>query len=63
MEIKRLFDALEFQLNKFGNKADIFGAKVNGLWQTTSAEQTIRTVNNLSAGLLIIAILSAPSAV
>lgn len=52
MEIKRLFDALEFQLNKFGNKEDMFGAKVNGLWQTTSAEQTIQTVNNLCAGLL-----------
>ncbi|MBS4042305.1 MAG: long-chain fatty acid--CoA ligase [Chitinophagaceae bacterium] len=52
MEIKRLFDALDFQLNKFGNKPNMFGAKVSGAWQTTSAEQTIATVNNLTAGLL-----------
>ena len=52
MEIKRLFEALDFQHNKFGNKADMFGAKVNGTWQTTSTEETIRITNNLTAGLL-----------
>ena len=52
MEIKRLFDALDFQLNKFGNKPNMFGAKVDGSWQTTSTEQTITIVNNLTAGIL-----------
>ena len=52
MEIKRLFDSLEFQLKKFGNKPNMFGAKVNGVWTTTSAKETIETVNKLSAGLV-----------
>ena len=52
MEIKRLFDSLEFQLNKFGNKPNMFGAKVNGNWVTTSTQETIDVVNKLSAGLL-----------
>ena len=32
MEIKRLFDAIDFQLNKFGDKPDVFAAKINQKW-------------------------------
>jgi len=52
MEVKRLFDAIDFQLNKFGNKPDVFAAKINGTWVGTSTLDTQKIVNNLSAGLL-----------
>ena len=52
MEIKRLFDAIDFQLNKFGNKPNVFAAKINGEWKGNSTIETQETVNKLSAGLL-----------
>ena len=52
MEIKRLFDAIDFQLNKFGNKPNVFAAKINGAWKGNSTTETQETVNKLSAGLL-----------
>lgn len=51
MEIKRLFDSVEHQLQHFP-KTDMFGYKQNGEWKTVSTQQTQTTVNNLSAGLL-----------
>ncbi len=52
MQVLRLFDAIDFQLNKFGNKPDVFAAKINGNWVGNSALETQSTVNKLSAGLI-----------
>ena len=52
MEIKRLFDAIDFQLHKFGNKPDTLAAKVNGNWVGNSTNDIQQTVNKLSVGLL-----------
>jgi long-chain acyl-CoA synthetase len=48
---RRLFDAVDYQLNKFP-KQDMFGAKENGNWKTYSTQEVKDTVNKLSAGLL-----------
>jgi long-chain acyl-CoA synthetase len=50
-ENSRLFDCIEYQLNRFA-KADMFAGKVNGSWQTYSSQDVQNTVNKLSAGLL-----------
>ena len=50
-ENSRLFDCIEYQLNRF-SKADMFAGKVNGSWQTYSSQDVQNTVNKLSAGLL-----------
>lgn len=52
MEIKRLFDAIDFQLEKFGNKPDVLAAKINGNWVGNSTNDIKKIVNNLSAGLI-----------
>ncbi len=52
MEIKRLFDAIDFQLHKFGNKPDTLAAKINGSWVGNSTNEIQKIVNNLSAGLM-----------
>lgn len=52
MEIKRLFDAVDFQLQKFENKDNMLAAKLNGTWQGTSTLQVQQTANKLSAALL-----------
>ncbi len=51
MEPKRLFDCLQFRLEK--NPDDImFAAKEGGQWRNYSTRQVTEIVNNLSAGLL-----------
>lgn len=52
MEIKRLFDAIEYQLQKFNNKANTFAAKENGKWVDYDVQYCKAIVNKLSAGLL-----------
>jgi long-chain acyl-CoA synthetase len=47
----RIFDFLQYQLNKFP-KADMFSGKVNGQWQPISTQEVKDTVDKLSAGLL-----------
>ena len=51
MEVKRLFDCLDYQLSKFP-KEDMLAAKISGKWQTFSTLEIQNTVNALSAGLL-----------
>lgn len=51
MELKRLFDCIDYQLAKFPNAA-MLGAKINGRWVTYSTAEVKETVNALSAGLL-----------
>lgn len=51
MKIKRLFDCLEHQLQRFP-KADMLAAKENGQWTTYSTERVVETVNKFSAGLI-----------
>ena len=51
MELKRLFDSIDYQLSKFP-KEDMLNAKINGIWQSTSTKEVQITVDALSAGLL-----------
>jgi len=52
MEVKRLFDAIDFQLNKFGNKPDTLASKINGNWIANDTVSIQLTINKLSAGLI-----------
>ena len=51
MEIKRLFDCIDHQLQHFPQQ-DMFAAKENGVWRKYSTAEVAQTVNELSAGLL-----------
>lgn len=51
MELKRLFDCIEYQLSHFP-KENTLAAKVNGTWVNYSTRKVQETVNCLSAGLL-----------
>ena len=48
---KRLFDAIDHQLEKFP-KQDMLSAKENGQWRTYSTQEVKDIVNRFSAGLL-----------
>ena len=50
-ENSRIFDCIDFQLNKFP-KADMLAGKENGEWTTYSTADVKTMVNKLSAGLL-----------
>ena len=51
MSTKRLFDAIDHQLEKFP-KQDMFAAKENGQWRAYSTIEVKDIVNRFSAGLL-----------
>jgi long-chain acyl-CoA synthetase len=51
MEIKRLFDCIEYQLST-SPKDDMLVSKVDGVWKPHSTKKVQETVNALSAGLL-----------
>ena len=51
MTIKRLFDAVQHQLDHFP-KQDMLSAKINGQWKKYSTKEVADMVNGLSAGLL-----------
>lgn len=51
MELKRLFDCIDYQLSNYP-KEDTLGAKINGTWVKYSTQHVRDTVNALSAGLL-----------
>ena len=51
MEMKRLFDCIEHQLQHFP-KPDMLNAKVNGEWKHYSTESVKKIVDDLSAGLI-----------
>ncbi len=51
MELKRLFDCIDYQLSKFP-KTDMLAAKKSGTWLPYSTEKVQETVNALSAGLI-----------
>ncbi|MBN8836894.1 MAG: long-chain fatty acid--CoA ligase [Sphingobacteriia bacterium] len=55
IEIKRLFDAVDYQMQHFPKK-DMFAAKENGVWRTYGTKETCETVNKLSAGLLALGV-------
>lgn len=50
-EHSRIFDYLDYQLNKFP-KPDMFNGKENGKWRNFSTAEVIDTVDKLSAGLM-----------
>ena len=54
-ENSRLFDCIDFQLNKFP-KADMLCGKENGQWKPYSTAEVQALVNKLSAGLLHIGV-------
>lgn len=51
MIVKRLFDCLEHQMQRFP-KVDMLAAKENGEWVKYSTEKVADTVNRFSAGLM-----------
>ena len=51
MELKRLFDSIDYQLSHFP-KEDMLAAKENGKWVSYGTQQSAQTINRLSAGLL-----------
>ncbi len=51
MEIKRLFDCIEHQLQHFPQE-DMLAAKEHGVWRKYSTQEIANTVNQLSAGLM-----------
>lgn len=51
MQLKRLFDSIDYQLTHFP-KQDMLVAKVNGTWQPHSTQESSDIINQLSAGLL-----------
>ena len=51
MEIKRLFDCIDYQLTNFPQDAMLAG-KENGIWRKYSTQEVAQTANELSAGLL-----------
>ncbi|MCX6331004.1 MAG: long-chain fatty acid--CoA ligase [Bacteroidetes bacterium] len=51
MEIKRLFDCIDHQLQHFPQQ-DMFAAKENGVWRKYATTEVAQRVNELSAGLL-----------
>jgi len=51
MEIKRGFDLLSYQLNKYP-QADCLSAKIDGQWVKQSTQEVIAAVNQVSLGLL-----------
>ncbi len=55
-EIRRIFDLLELYKNQYGDKTDVFGAKVDGEWKPVSASMYVDMVNILSSGLLALGI-------
>ncbi len=50
-EHSRIFDYIDFQLNKFP-KAVMFSGKENGLWKNYSTVEVKETIDKLSAGLV-----------
>jgi long-chain acyl-CoA synthetase len=52
MEINRLFDGLDYQLQNCPLE-DSMAGKQNGEWKLYSTEEIIQTVNSLSTGLLV----------
>jgi long-chain acyl-CoA synthetase len=50
MTVKRLFDAVEYQLQSF-RKEDMLAAKVDGSWKKYSTREVQEIVNSFSAGL------------
>ncbi len=48
---KRLFDCINYQLEKFP-KQDMLAGKENGQWKTYSTKEILDNVNSLTAGLL-----------
>ena len=50
-ENSRIFDYIDFQLNRFP-KADMFSGKENGVWKNYSTAEVKDTINKLSAGLI-----------
>ena len=51
MELKRLFDCIEYQMQHFP-KPDMLNAKENGEWKNYSTQEVKKIVDELSAGLI-----------
>src|ERR1700760_2018811 len=51
MELKRLFDCIDYQLQHF-DKPDMLSAKENGAWRSYSTKEVKKIVDEFSAGLI-----------
>ena len=51
MELKRLFDCIDHQLQHFP-KADMLSAKVNGQWRSYSTQEVKEITDGFAAGLI-----------
>jgi long-chain acyl-CoA synthetase len=52
MELKRVFDLLEYYRKNFGDKQDAFAGKINGQWEKWSFEKFSETAHAVAAGLI-----------
>jgi long-chain acyl-CoA synthetase len=52
MEPTRVFDLLDYYLEKFGNKPDAFAGKMNGEWKKWDFETFIKYAHEIAAGLI-----------
>ncbi|MDQ3111593.1 MAG: long-chain fatty acid--CoA ligase [Bacteroidota bacterium] len=52
MKVTRVFDLLDFYIEKFGDKPDAFAGKANGEWKTWSFKTFSELAHTLAAGLI-----------
>jgi long-chain acyl-CoA synthetase len=52
MQVTRVFDLLDFYMDKFGDKPDAFAGKANGEWKTWSFKKFTELSHTLAAGLI-----------
>jgi long-chain acyl-CoA synthetase len=51
-QITRCFDLLSFYRESFGNKPDMYAAKVDGKWKTWTTDESIALMHDLASGLI-----------
>jgi long-chain acyl-CoA synthetase len=52
MNFQRLFEAIEYQHSKFGDKQDVFASKHQGTWVKMSSHQVLDSIKKLACGLI-----------
>ena len=53
MEPTRVFDLLEYYMEKYGDKPDAFAGKENGVWKKWSFETFVNYAHEVAAGLIV----------
>lgn len=52
MKLTRVFDLLDFYIERFGDKQDAFAGKANGVWKKWSFQEFIDNSHAIAAGLI-----------